>query len=75
VIFEEALFALRAGQKVKRACWDRMGISRLDMRDTPPENMPKLWDGDRIVLRTAAGDECVWIPSQKDILAEDWVTA
>ena len=67
--FGDALVALKAGKKVARAGWNGKDMY-LELQ-TPDENskmtLPYLY------IEYPWGDCCPWLPSQTDIMAEDWI--
>lgn len=83
--FSEALYALKAGQRVRRAGWNGKGMWVCYM---PPVSISEalingrtktFWPegdlpvGGYFVMRTADGTwQPGWLASQTDILASDW---
>lgn len=64
--FSGALVALKAGRKVARAGWNGKGMWIALWCAVPPMTLPYLY------LSTVDGSLVPWLPSQTDILAEDW---
>lgn len=66
--FGQALEALRLGLWVSRAGWNGKGMwLALQVPDEHSKmTLPYIY------MRTATGDFVPWLPSQTDILSEDW---
>lgn len=79
--FEDALFRLRKGMRLRRAGWNGKGMfiylvpGGLYPAQTPAareyfgEQVPY---GPYLAMKTAQGNVVPWLASQTDILAEDW---
>jgi hypothetical protein len=57
--FGKALAALKTGQSIRRATWNKMFLSLVANRTY-------------IVMHTPQGNEVPWLASQSDMLDEDW---
>lgn len=69
MLFEEALPALRGGQRVARAGWNGKGMwIALQKPDTHSKmSLPYIY------MKTADDHLVPWLASQTDLLAPDWV--
>lgn len=66
--FEDVLYLLRRGQKFKRRLWDAkiMGCPSSDFQ------CPVLEGRDFLILIEQYDEYNEWVPTQDDIIAEDW---
>lgn len=69
--FGEAIKSLRNGYKVARAGWNGKGqYLELQLPDIRSKmTVPYIY------IRTVQSDLVPWLPSQTDVLAEDWTIA
>jgi hypothetical protein len=65
--FSDALIHLKAGDRISRGYWPA-GDKALYLADRTDGL------GKTIYFSTFRGSEGIWIPSNADLLAEDWVT-
>lgn len=79
--FEQALHALKSGEKVTRAGWNGKGMYLFLIRgyewDLDAVDV-SLWGRVKapfIVMKTADGTVTPWVASQTDMLADDWQIA
>jgi hypothetical protein len=68
--FSEALKALKAGQKVARSGWNGPN-QYIEMQRPDAHSKMSL---PYIFISTVQGDLVPWLPSQTDLLAEDWIS-
>jgi hypothetical protein len=66
--FGQALEALKNGQKVARVGWNGKGMWLALQRPDAGSKMTVPY----VYMSTATGDLVPWLPSQTDMLAEDW---
>lgn len=66
--FGQALEHLKAGGKVARAGWNGKGMWLALQRPDEHSKMTLPY----IYMSTVTGDLVPWLPSQTDLLAEDW---
>lgn len=65
--FHKALFRLNQGEAIQRRAWNGKGLYVEMEKDTPPSIHPFA------VIKT--NDlKYPWVPSQQDMLADDWQT-
>lgn len=79
--FESALTILKNGQKVGRSGWNGKGMY---LYHVPANTYPAITEiakeefgdivpyGAYIAMKTAQNNVVPWLPSQTDVLAEDW---
>lgn len=66
--FSEALYRLKAGEKVSRTGWNGKGMWIKLSRTDWPHWRPFLF------MKTVDDQHVPWVASQTDLLAEDWIT-
>ena len=66
--FEDALYRLRMGMRLRRAGWNGKGMWIALQLPTADSKMTLPY----IYMSTVTGELVPWIASQRDILAEDW---
>jgi hypothetical protein len=74
MVFDDALYALRNGQRVSRSGWNGKGmflfhIASWTYTDGKQDNYPNL---PFIAMKTADNKVVPWLASQTDLLADDW---
>jgi hypothetical protein len=74
-----ALYAMRHGDKVRRAGWNGKGSSRFKVNQPPllgiyPEGTEIDYHA-HVYMKTAQGDVVPWLTSRSDLLATDWELA
>lgn len=69
--FQQALSAIKQGQRVQRSGWNGVGMHvQLQHPDAHSKmSLPYIY------MTTVQGDLVPWLASQTDILAEDWQLA
>lgn len=73
--FETALHLMKDGQAVARDGWNGTGLSTRLQRPTDTSKMTKPYFFITAVNQSSFDDEATlvpWIPSQTDLLGEDW---
>lgn len=72
--FGQALEALKAGQNVARAGWNGVGLwLTLQVPDAHSKmTLPYIFMSYPPDAKTTPGARVPWLPSQTDVLAEDW---
>lgn len=78
--FGHAVELLKSGFKLARKGWNGKGmyISYVDPKEWNSSELERPWDEDLkprpwIGIKTVDNEYMPWIPSQSDVLAEDWV--
>lgn len=78
--FGHAVELLKSGFKLARKGWNGKGmyISYVDPKEWNSSELERPWDEDLkprpwIGIKTVDNEYLPWIPSQSDVLAEDWV--
>jgi len=65
--FSEALRLIKNGDRVCRDGWNGKGLWLMMQRPDSKMNRPYIY------IRAANGEIEPWMPSQSDLLADDWV--
>lgn len=80
--FGHAIELLKTGFKLARKGWNGKGmyISYVDPKEWSSSELERPWDEDLkprpwIGIKTVDNEYMPWVPSQSDVLAEDWVLA
>lgn len=78
--FGHAVELLKSGFKLARKGWNGKGmyISYVDPKEWNSSELERPWDKDLkprpwIGIKTVDNEYMPWVPSQSDVLAEDWV--
>lgn len=78
--FGHAVELLKSGFKLARKGWNGKGmyISYVDPKEWNSSELERPWDEDLkprpwIGIKTVDNEYMPWVPSQSDVLAEDWV--
>ena len=78
--FGHAIELLKSGFKLARKSWNGKGmyISYVDQKEWNSSVLERPWDEDLkprpwIGIKTVDNEYMPWVPSQSDVLAEDWV--
>ena len=66
--FETALACLKAGARIARTGWNGKGLSVLLQRTDAGSKMTLPY----AYIEYPDGTKCPWVPSQTDMLADDW---
>jgi len=72
--FSEALKAAKAGKFIQRQGWNGAGLAvKVQFPDANSGmTLPYLYIEYPLTAKTTPGAKCPWLPSQTDMLAEDW---
>ena len=80
--FGHAVHLMKLGFKLARKGWNGKGmyISYVDPKEWNSSELERHWDEDLkprpwIGIKTVDDEYMPWVPSQSDVLAEDWVLA
>ena len=78
--FGHAVELLKTGFKLARKGWNGRGmyISYVDPKEWNSSELERPWDEDLkprpwIGVKTVDNEYMPWVPSQSDVLAEDWI--
>lgn len=74
VCFSVALHQMKLGYPIQRVGWNGKGLwVSLFRKNDPAEGIHTDMTMDYAFIRYPDGSTCPWVPSQSDMLAEDWV--
>lgn len=68
MVFGQALSLVKQNHRVSRAGWNGKGMWIAIQRPVSGSQMTSAF----IYIKGAAGERIPWLPSQADLLAEDW---
>ena len=70
--FSQALNAVKSGSAIRRAGWNGAGLTVKMAPDDGSAMLPFLFIEYPLTAKTTPGAKCPWVPSQTDLMAEDW---
>ena len=70
--FSQALKSVKAGAAIRRAWWNGSGLSVKMAAQDEGSMLPFLFIEYPLTAKTTPGAKCPWVPSQTDLMADDW---
>ena len=70
--FSQALKIAKSGGAIRRAGWNGAGLTAKMAAPDDSAMLPFLFIEYPLTAKTTPGAKCPWVPSQTDLMAEDW---
>ena len=70
--FSQSLKIAKSGGAIRRAGWNGAGLTVKMAAPDDSAMLPFLFIEYPLTAKTTPGAKCPWVPSQTDLMAEDW---